>query len=107
MENRNGNLFPWSIRKTEVGYRFIYYLQSLEYFPKDFGRGHTHFYVPAHFIICHAHKIISASFRQYYSSTTLFYVVATFVGVVLMRACQGSVWGFQGGEAPLVGVLWG
>ena len=24
VENRNGKLFPWSIRKTEVGYRFIY-----------------------------------------------------------------------------------
>ena len=24
VENRNGKLFPWSIQKTEVGYRFIY-----------------------------------------------------------------------------------
>ena len=29
------------------------------------------------------------------------------MGVDLMRACQGSVWGFQGGEAPLVGVYGG
>ena len=34
---RSGNFFPWIFQKTEVGYRFIYHPQSLEYYPSLSG----------------------------------------------------------------------
>ena len=64
VENRSGKLFPWSIQKTEVGYRFIYYLRSLEYFPLfGEGAGATPTYLATPTLDCHAHNCFSLILR--------------------------------------------